>query len=700
MRIAASLALASLALAPLALANHVQTDSGNPIVFRSQGGNEWWVQVQISGQGAGSVANMEAADYAGPWVPMAKHYEWGFGVWSASFHIDPTNPVKFRATWSGGAQQESCWFSHPAGVEGCSVSPPPPPGPTWTPTLVGDAGRSHGDTDISIGRPAGRAGNEVYVPAPTGLYAFAWTSSGWARTLVAPGNFDHVAIGDLEGDGVEVVGSTYDFTTGAASVDSYRWDGAQWLSRHLLSLTDEVGGLSYGDVADGGRPELYVATGNPRTAGNGVGYDLYQVVWNGAAHSVARVATSGAPTFPGSIGSLWAGDGDNDGDQELYLGSDDYATSNDRVYVVDAVGGGWMVQMVAFPNTGGYVEAVVVGDPDHNGANEIYALVSDVNAQGSIWQVTHSGGGSVAARIVLFSSDALPNDLFYADGDNDGTTELYATAGNGHLYQVRWTGSGWAPRDVADVAGVGGNDDWLGSLAVGDGDNDGKREAYALGFNFGTCCPSHNVYRIGTSQAPLPPPPGFDATFTAVRGNEWWEQASVSASGGALAKVDIRLNGGAWQPMAKQSWGGWAASSRAVQGTVVQMRATSASGATDLSDCYRWIPPTNTDAAKVACSGSPPPPPPPGFDATFSGVQGNEWWVQASVGGNQPIAGVDARVNCGTWVALAKQSWGGWAKSFHVSPGAKVDFRATSTGGATDLSGGYTWPSATPTSAC
>jgi hypothetical protein len=249
---------------------------------------------------------------------------------------------------------------------------------------------------------------------------------------------------------------------------------------------------------------------------------------------------------------------------------------------------------------------------------------------------------------------------------------------------------------------VGGNQDDLDSLAVADGDNDGKREVYAIGFNFGTCCPSHNVYRIGTSQAPLPPPPGFDATFSAVRGNEWWEQASVAVTGGTLSQVDVRLNGGAWQPMAKQSWGGWAASHRAVQGTTIQMRATSAAGATDLSDCYGWIPASNADAAKVACSGSPPPPPPPppGFQATFSGVQGNEWWVQASVGGNQPIAGVDARVSCGAWVPLAKQSWGGWAKSFHVANGAKVDFRATSTGGAQAVSGGYTWPSATPTGAC
>jgi hypothetical protein len=80
-----------------------------------------------------------------------------------------------------------------------------------------------------------------------------------------------------------------------------------------------------------------------------------------------------------------------------------------------------------------------------------------------------------------------------------------------------------------------------------------------------------------------------------------------------------------------------------------------------------------------------------GFDATFSGVTGNSWWVQSSVGGNQGISKVQARVNGGGWIDLTKQSWGGWAKSFYVPGGAKVEFQAISTSGATDVSGAYYW---------
>ena len=195
----------------------------------------------------------------------------------------------------------------------------------------------------------------------------------------------------------------------------------------------------------------------------------------------------------------------------------------------------------------------------------------------------------------------------------------------------------------------------------------------------------------GSGGTTPPPPSGFDATFSGVKGNEWWVQASVSATGGTLSKVDVSLNGGAWKPLANKGWG-WAASYHAPAGTIVQLRATSTTGATDLSGCYKW-----TTAAPVTCPGGTTPPPPTGssFDATFKNVKGNEWWIQTDVsvtGGT--LAGVDARVNGGAWTALTKQSWGSWAKSIHAPTGSTVELRARATDGSTDVSGAYKWPPA------
>ena len=77
------------------------------------------------------------------------------------------------------------------------------------------------------------------------------------------------------------------------------------------------------------------------------------------------------------------------------------------------------------------------------------------------------------------------------------------------------------------------------------------------------------------------------------------------------------------------------------------------------------------------------------FSASFSGVKIEEWWVQTSVSSSASIAKVEVQLNDGAWQALTKQSWGGWAKSTNIPTGTKVEFRATSSTGATSTSAPY-----------
>lgn len=159
--------------------------------------------------------------------------------------------------------------------------------------------------------------------------------------------------------------------------------------------------------------------------------------------------------------------------------------------------------------------------------------------------------------------------------------------------------------------------------------------------------------------------------FSNVKGNEWWVQANVA---GSPTRMELRVDGGPWITMSKASWGAWTKSTHAPYGSVVELRATYGDGATR-SASYRW-----PDAVPVGgASGG-------AFDATFSSIQVHEWWVQSSVKANEPVAKVEVRINGGAWVALTKQSWGAWAKSVHVPAGAKVEFRAASSSGATDVS--------------
>jgi hypothetical protein len=174
--------------------------------------------------------------------------------------------------------------------------------------------------------------------------------------------------------------------------------------------------------------------------------------------------------------------------------------------------------------------------------------------------------------------------------------------------------------------------------------------------------------------------------FSGVKGNEWWIEARVE---GKPARVEARVDGGAWATMTERSWGAHAVSTRAPDGSAVELRATYGNGTVARAG-YAWPSATPTDGAAA-------------FDARFSNVKLYEWWVQVDVQSASGVARVDARIDGGAacseaptngcsssaWVPLEKQSWGAWAKSLRVPAGAKVEFRATSASGATVVSGAY-----------
>lgn len=174
----------------------------------------------------------------------------------------------------------------------------------------------------------------------------------------------------------------------------------------------------------------------------------------------------------------------------------------------------------------------------------------------------------------------------------------------------------------------------------------------------------------------------FAASFQ-PKGNEWWIETKVTGAERVVA-VDVSLDGGAWKPLNLQWWGNWAKSYHAPEGTVVQLRATSASGATALSSCYRWV-----SATVVACDGSGGD---DAFRATFTNPKGNEWWLQIHVDATRALAGVDASINGGAWRPLDLKSWGDWAKSYHAPAGSDVVFRARAVDGSVVESATYEWP--------
>ncbi len=538
----------------------------------------------------------------------------------------------------------------------------------WKPASMGSTGM-FSPFQAAIGDTDGDGRNEVFATGVGDLLRFTKGARGWESMVVA--QFDSnmaLAVGDGDNDGkVDIYGAS------GSGLTKYTWNGTGYTRSEMgvYPSTGFVHDITVGDLDGDGRRELYFTTiAHPQETTSGV----YKASFSAGAWRLERIAS-----VPTDGETVWIADADNDGRLDLVVGSGD-SHGNGYMHRVSFVNGAWVTERMAGVGSSNIGMYAVAGDPDRDGRNEAYGITAD----GQLIRTTKASG---AWASTVIANTPRPMDLHIADADNDGRTELYTVTMEGTVERVAWTGSFWERTTLYTFREPMGSTGAWPAMAVADADGDGKSEIY-VGFSYRAYYSWGQMYALSTST------PAPSDTFTAVRGNEWWVQASVA---GNPAQVHVRLNGGDWKPLAKQSWAptAWAASYHIPQGTLVQLRATSSTGASVLSICYQWIPSSNADARMVACTSTPPPP--TGFDATFTNVKGNEWWVQAHVRANSghTIIGVEVRVDGGAWQPLAKQSWGthDWALSTHLPEGSRLEFRARSgVDGASELSDGcYRW---------
>ncbi len=179
-----------------------------------------------------------------------------------------------------------------------------------------------------------------------------------------------------------------------------------------------------------------------------------------------------------------------------------------------------------------------------------------------------------------------------------------------------------------------------------------------------------------TTQTVTASHPAFKATF-APHGNvnEWWIDVRVDGSN-PVSSVSARVDGGAWTALRATSWGTWATSTYAPQGSMVDFKATDAHGQTVTSETFQWLGPK----------------PVPTFDAAFQPkAVGNDWWIEARIQTRESVTGVQASINGGDWIDLPATKWGSYAKSLHAPNGSEVQFRATNTNGALATSDVIIW---------
>jgi hypothetical protein len=661
-----------------ALASHPQTvsEAGASVTvqFDHDGDNEWWVEVLT--RSPDQVATVEVrAETEGVWRFLRHHSasgDWQKWAPSQAFRVPPGERVQFRAAvvdQETGQQVrvESCLFTHPTGTEQCTTTPG-----TFDASFRGVTGNEWWiqaqvtpNTGWTVAKVEARVDGGAWKP----LAKQSWGTNYWAASH---------QVRDFQ-----VVQLRATSTTGITDQsDCYRWipqpnqnaqivacgsdpGPATWQRESFAVFFAPAYEIGVGDADRDTKDEVYVASEEA----------LYQIERDPSGG--LRTTISAEPFWI----TLAVGDGDNDGKQEVYATRHVSATNQYALERFSWSGSAWTQRTIM--TSGEFLGAMALADVDSDGRRELY-VASDAGGGTAVHQVAFRDGAWTSAKVAQFGAAASflsPVEVWAGDADGDGRQELAIAVvgrGFGEAWVVDHGAGGWTATVVhsgaipagivaGDIDGDGrgelayaGDDGvvvraaltggaWstqaiatmpatISDMALGDGDNDGKPEMYF---------------------------PAFDGHLYQL---EWtgsaWTQQDLGAVGEDMA--DLVVVGDADDDGRRNVYtASWSLEHQF----------------TRVYDFFLAPLPSN-------------------FDAEFSGVKGNNWWVQVDVWTNEPFAGVDARVDCGIWRPLAKQNWGSWAASFHVPTGSVVDFRARAFDGATDHSGGYVWPNATPTGGC
>lgn len=168
--------------------------------------------------------------------------------------------------------------------------------------------------------------------------------------------------------------------------------------------------------------------------------------------------------------------------------------------------------------------------------------------------------------------------------------------GNDWWVEVDVQGSGISGVDARDTDGAWvalakkSWGDWAASFHIEPGHDVQYRATFSDGRVAESCWVDHpRVACASTASAPGDPG-SWSASFSNVRGNAWWVEADVDVAGGTLARVEARVDEAPWTALESKSWGSWAKSMRAPDGSTVQLRAVSTTGTVSPVSSHAWLP--------------------------------------------------------------------------------------------------------------
>ncbi|MBM4250215.1 MAG: hypothetical protein FJ149_12515, partial [Euryarchaeota archaeon] len=168
---------------------------------------------------------------------------------------------------------------------------------------------------------------------------------------------------------------------------------------------------------------------------------------------------------------LAAGDGDRDGESEVYVNSN----YNAHVYRYSADNNSWVADDIGRLLEDSHGTNIIIGDADDDGYDEVYAGTTINGANNYIFQLNKGKDGW--EKDLLGSTGNTSNGYAIGDGNNDNRNELFSSDVDGHVYMYCKTQT-WNCQDVGNGSEYQKDHAIMRGIAVGDGDNDGRNEVY------------------------------------------------------------------------------------------------------------------------------------------------------------------------------------------------------------------------------
>jgi predicted RNA-binding Zn-ribbon protein involved in translation (DUF1610 family) len=303
-----------------------------------------------------------------------------------------------------------------------------------------------------------------------------------------------------------------------AAVYELYYDGSGWHQDEVGATGSAGNAIVIGDGNNDSRTELFSADSD----GHIYMYSRSGNSWN--AQDIGN-STSSSVQSPNPMDDVAVGDGDSDGQPEVY-GS----AADGSVFRFAYTGSSWTMTTVGYGESGksgSDMEALAVADADGDGRNEVYGASWP---EGRIYMFRFSAVDQKWERtaLVTLGSGVHALSLAAGDGNSDGTDELYAGTSNNQVYKIFYDNAtgGWRS------ASVGSGNGAMAGLAVGSAAGDpSQKEVYAA-------CQDGHAYQFVVDRTPPANPTVTSDThpvpgtwYTANIVHVMWKDAGGDISG-------------------------------------------------------------------------------------------------------------------------------------------------------------------------